>query len=126
MECWALGCFMITISLLLMIFESPKSPVYTLIPAGSLRATLLAAAVGFVLTLIIESPWGKRSGAHMNPAITLAFFRLKKVHPWDALFYVIAQIVRSSCIRRISDVSTAAISVIRNKRRGTRASRGSI
>ena len=29
----------------------------------------------------------------MNPAITLAFLRLQKVQPWDALFYVSAQIL---------------------------------
>ena len=27
----------------------------------------------------------------MNPAITLAYLRLGKIHPWDALFYVLAQ-----------------------------------
>jgi aquaporin Z len=40
---------------------------------------------------IIYSPWGRRSGAHMNPATTLAFSRLGKVEPEDALFYVLAQ-----------------------------------
>jgi aquaporin Z len=28
----------------------------------------------------------------MNPAITLAFLRLRKIQPWDAFFYVLAQI----------------------------------
>lgn len=27
----------------------------------------------------------------MNPAVTLAFLKARKIHPWDALFYVIAQ-----------------------------------
>jgi aquaporin Z len=45
------------------------------------------------LALLIHSPWGKRSGAHINPAVTLAFLRLKKIHPWDALFYVVAQLI---------------------------------
>ena len=27
----------------------------------------------------------------MNPAITLAFLRLRKIHPWDALFFILAQ-----------------------------------
>jgi aquaporin Z len=34
---------------------------------------------------------GKRSGAHFNPAVTLAFWRLGKVRGWDAFFYIIAQ-----------------------------------
>jgi aquaporin Z len=29
----------------------------------------------------------------MNPAVTLTFFRLGKVAPWDAVFYVIAQFI---------------------------------
>jgi aquaporin Z len=39
----------------------------------------------------VMSPWGKRSGGHFNPAITLTFYRLGKVQFWDAWFYVIAQ-----------------------------------
>jgi aquaporin Z len=33
----------------------------------------------------------------MNPAMTLTFFRLGKVEPWDAFFYVIAQFVGGVC-----------------------------
>jgi len=40
---------------------------------------------------IIYSPWGRQSGAHLNPAVTLTFLRLGKVAPADALFYVLAQ-----------------------------------
>lgn len=29
----------------------------------------------------------------MNPAVTLAFLRLRKIHPWDASFFVIAQVI---------------------------------
>jgi aquaporin Z len=42
---------------------------------------------------LIYSPMGKRSGAHMNPAVTLAFLRLGKIKGWDALFYVGAQFI---------------------------------
>jgi aquaporin Z len=45
-----------------------------------------ATAIG-----IIYSPWGKQSGAHINPAVTLAFARLGRIAPWDACFYVVAQ-----------------------------------
>ena len=37
------------------------------------------------------SPWGKQSGGHINPAMTLAFYGLGKIAPWDALFYGVAQ-----------------------------------
>ena len=42
---------------------------------------------------IVYSPWGKQSGAHLNPSLTLTFFRLGKVHGWDAFFYLLAQFV---------------------------------
>ena len=48
-------------------------------------------AMGLTAVAIISSPWGQRSGAHMNPAFTLTFLSLGKIAPWDAVFYVMAQ-----------------------------------
>ena len=87
------GVFMLSVGILVTIFESPRSLLYAAIPSPSLRIMLLATSVGAALSLLIQSPWGKRSGAHMNPAITIAFFRLKRIRPWDALFYVLAQAI---------------------------------
>jgi len=42
---------------------------------------------------IIYSPWGKWSGAHFNPAVTLTFWRLGKAHGADAFFYIISQFI---------------------------------
>jgi aquaporin Z len=92
-EIWLLGCFMIAVGVLVTIFESPRSLLYMRIPSETMRIVLLAASIGAALGLLIQSPWGKRSGAHMNPAITIAFLRLKKIQHWDALFYVFAQTV---------------------------------
>jgi aquaporin Z len=58
-----------------------------------LRNVIAGVAMGLTAVALIHSPWGKRSGAHMNPAVTLTFLRLGKTNGWDALFYVIAQIV---------------------------------
>ena len=49
------------------------------------------AAMGLTAVAIISSPWGQRSGAHMNPAFTLTFLSLGKIAPWDAFFYVAGQ-----------------------------------
>jgi len=51
----------------------------------------MGLAMGGTAIGIIYSPWGKQSGAHMNPSVTLAFLRLGRVRPWDAFFYVSAQ-----------------------------------
>jgi aquaporin Z len=82
---------MISIGVFVSILISPMSPVYTQVPSLTLRAVMLGLALGATAIVLIHTPWGKRSGAHMNPAVTLAFLRARKIHPWDALFYVIAQ-----------------------------------
>jgi aquaporin Z len=47
--------------------------------------------MGLTAIGLIYSAPGRRSGAHMNPAITLAFMRMGKVRPGDALGYVAGQ-----------------------------------
>jgi aquaporin Z len=56
-----------------------------------LRRLLIGIVVGMTAISIIYSPWGKRSGAHLNPAVTLTFWRLKKLRPIDAVFYIFSQ-----------------------------------
>src|SRR5262252_1939035 len=73
--------------------ELPNSPVRLAITGAVWRRVLLGAGVGLTAVAIIYSPWGQRSGAHLNPAVTLTFYRLGKIAPWDALFYVSAQFV---------------------------------
>jgi aquaporin Z len=92
-EGWALGCFMISAGVFATVLGSPLSPMYTLVPSPIMRTILLGLALGVTAILLIHSPWGKRSGAHMNPAITLAFLRLGRINPWDAVFYIVAQAV---------------------------------
>lgn len=91
MEAAELGCFMISASLFAILLFHPSSPVVRGIAPDFSRRLLMGLAMGATAVTIIYSPWGKRSGAHMNPAVTLTFFRLGKVAPWDAFFYGIAQ-----------------------------------
>jgi aquaporin Z len=51
----------------------------------------MGLAMGSTAVTIIYSPLGQRSGAHMNPAVTVTYFRLGKVAPADFLGYVVAQ-----------------------------------
>ena len=47
--------------------------------------------VGGLVAAMAYSPWGKRSGAHFNPAVTLGFWRLGHIRTADAIWYVVAQ-----------------------------------
>src|SRR5262249_45922600 len=69
----------------------PASPVRQFVGGTTGPRALMGLAVGATVIAIITSPWGKQSGGHFNPALTLAFYRLGKVRPPDALFYIVAQ-----------------------------------
>ncbi len=92
-EGWALGSFMIAAGVVATALGSQASPISVLVVDPLSRNVISGVAMGVTAILLIHSPWGKRSGAHMNPAVTLTFLRLGKTHGWDALFYVAAQIV---------------------------------
>jgi aquaporin Z len=92
MEAAALAIFMISACAFTVLLEHPGSPLQQAIDSAVLRRALMGIAMGATAVAIIYSPWGKQSGAHMNPSVTLAFFSLGKIEPWDAFFYVIAQV----------------------------------
>jgi len=91
MEAALLGAFMVSACLFGVLYGFPLSPVRQAIPSRFLRQLLAGLSMGLTALAIFYSPWGKRSGAHINPSVTLTFFRLGKIRFWDALFYVIAQ-----------------------------------
>jgi len=91
MEAAALGLFMISASVFASLLEYPGSPIRQALGDPVLRRVLMGLAMGLTAVAIIYSPWGKQSGAHMNPAVTLTFWRLRKIATADAFFYVLAQ-----------------------------------
>jgi aquaporin Z len=93
MEAAELAIFMVSASVFTILLYHPASPAVRAIPAEFVRRMLTGLAMGLTLIGLVYSPWGKRSGAHMNPAFTLTFLRLGKVAPWDAAFYSLAQFV---------------------------------
>ncbi len=93
MEAAGLGIFMISAALFTALMEHPDSPVRQAINDPFLRRIPIGIAMGFTAVGIIYSPWGKQSGAHINPAVTLTFYRLGKIQSWDAFFYIIFQFI---------------------------------
>lgn len=93
MEAAGLGTFMASAATFGTLLWHPELPVAGAVGAEWLRLVLMGTAMGATAIGLIYSPWGKRSGAHFNPAVTLAMLRLGKIAPWDALFYIGAQFV---------------------------------
>jgi aquaporin Z len=90
-EAWALGTFMVSAGVFATLLGAPGSPLYRALPSPMVRMALMGVAMGTTAMVLVTSPWGKRSGAHMNPAVTLTFLRLRKVAAWDGIFYMASQ-----------------------------------
>lgn len=69
----------------------PHSPVTSMLPSASARLLLTGVLFAGTGSLVAISPIGRRSGAHLNPVVTLAFWSRGKVHPHDLVGYIVAQ-----------------------------------
>jgi aquaporin Z len=104
MEGAELAIFMLSACVVVAMLGHPESPLGNIISAATIRRALIGAAMGVTAIALIYSPWGKRSGAHFNPAVTLTFWRLGRVAGWDATFYIAAHFVGA-----VVGVSVAAL-----------------
>jgi aquaporin Z len=92
-EAGLLGMFMVSAGSFATLLGFSGSPLPSVVMSEGVRRALMGAAMGLTAAALIYSPWGKRSGAHMNPAVTLTYWRLGKVARWDAVFYILAQFI---------------------------------
>src|SRR5215470_715979 len=92
-EAACLGLFMVSAGSFTVLLQHPASAVRQMLPSALTRRFVTGIAMGLTAIALIYSPWGKQSGAHLNPSVTLTFFRLGKIEPWDAWFYIVAQFI---------------------------------
>jgi aquaporin Z len=92
-EAAGLGIFMLVACAFGTLLGHPASPMVHAVPTPLGRRALMGVAMGLTAVGLIYSPWGRRSGAHFNPATTLTFWRLGKVSSADAVLYGLAQAV---------------------------------
>lgn len=91
MEAAGLGIFMVSAGVFGTLLEYPGSPMRAAIADPNVRRALMGVVMGLTAVGIFYSPWGRRSGAHINPAVTLTFWRLGKVASADAGWYIASQ-----------------------------------
>jgi aquaporin Z len=90
-EAALLGAFMVSACSFGVLLEHPDSPVHRAIGDPLIRRILMGLAMGGTAIAIIYSPWGSRSGAHINPATTLTFWRLGRIRSADVAGYLLGQ-----------------------------------
>lgn len=92
MEALAIAGFIWSATFTTIFLEHPDSPVaQTQLAVHPVLRSLILALVMGVYIFAIASFIGKLSGAHANPILTWAFFRLKKITFADACAYFAAQ-----------------------------------
>jgi aquaporin Z len=72
------------------LLESPRSPATAALPPW-LRLVLIGIVFGALAAAVALSPVGRRSGAHLNPAVTVGFWLRGHTPSRDALGFVAAQ-----------------------------------
>jgi aquaporin Z len=82
---------LIGLSLVIFMFAA-GGPGEHLIPAFKLRQIITGFLFGGTGALIALSAIGKVSGAHINPAVTMAFWLFRKIDSQTALAYLIGQL----------------------------------
>jgi aquaporin Z len=92
MEGALLGAFMAAACGFTTLLEHPGSTLRQALPEGVRRAAM-GLAMGAMAVTLVRSPWGRQSGAHMNPALTLTYLRLRKIAASDAAGYVAGQFI---------------------------------
>lgn len=86
-----LGGFMISACTFGTLLWHPASPTRALLGTGIGARVPMGLLMGLTSLALVHSRWGRRSGAHMNPAFTLTMAGLGRMAPRDAVAYVAAQ-----------------------------------
>jgi glycerol uptake facilitator-like aquaporin len=73
----------------------PDSALASAVPGIASRAAIDGVIIGAALGLLIISPFGRSSGGHFNPAVTVTMWLLRALPGRDAGAYIVAQLAGS-------------------------------
>ena len=92
--CEALGLafFMVSACFFGAMFEGDTAW-HKALPNAMLRTMLTGILMGLTALAIFYSPFTAPSGSQINPAVTITFLRLGRLKTWDAIFYILFQIL---------------------------------
>jgi len=74
-----------------------------------MKNILMGLMMALTALFIFYSPWTAPGGSHINPAVTLTFLRLDKMCRYDAMFYVIFQLIGGTIAVYIMQAITGAV-----------------
>jgi glycerol uptake facilitator-like aquaporin len=94
-ELLATAILMLSMGLLFRWLFLPDAGLHSVFPSPAQRLAVDAVVSGLVVAMLIASPLGRISGAHMNPAVTVLMWAMRKVPGRRVLPYISAQLVGS-------------------------------
>jgi aquaporin Z len=90
-EAALLACFMISASAFTILVEHPRGWLSDAVTGALARRFVIGCAMAVTAIVLIYSRYGVRTGAHMNPAVTLVMAQLRPMRRRDLLGYVAGQ-----------------------------------
>lgn len=95
-EALGLGLFMFSAGFFDVMIDHPDLPIRQHIQSALLRRLLIGLTMGLTALFILNSRFGKLSGAYINPVVTIVQYQLRQISKIDALFYCIFQFIGGS------------------------------
>jgi aquaporin Z len=92
-EAVGLSIFMISACFFGAVLEGQHSSLHHAIQNDFTRTVIMGVLMGSTALFIFYSPLTAPSGSHINPAVSLTFWRLGKLCHWDLLFYIMFQFI---------------------------------
>lgn len=90
-EALGLGIFMFSAGVFDILIDHPDLWIRQHLHSALIRRFFIGLSMGLTALGIMFSPFGKKSGAYINPSVTIIRYRLGEINLMDCVFYSISQ-----------------------------------